>query len=305
MSKRILVVGSTALDSVETAGGRVDDALGGSAFFFSSAASLLAPVGLVGVVGGDFPRDEIRFLAERGVDMEGLETVPGGLTFRWGGRYHENMNERTTLFTHLNVFQDFNPYIPPSQRDVPVLFLANIQPRLQLHVLEQLTAPELVVMDTMNLWIELSRDELLQVIRRTGILIVNDEESRLLTGVSGPLQGARLLQRMGPHTVIVKKGEHGALMLGAEGRLFSVPAWPLDRVVDPTGAGDTFAGGFVGSLARDGAWGWPELCRAMAWGSAMASFCVEDFSVNRLRTMDLGQARERFDGFRALTTIPA
>ncbi|MCB9472992.1 MAG: sugar kinase [Candidatus Delongbacteria bacterium] len=305
MSKSILVVGSTALDSVETVAGRVDDALGGSAFFFSAAASLLAPVGLVGVVGGDFPRDEINFLAERGVNLDGLETVPGGLTFRWGGRYHENMNDRTTLFTDLNVFESFDPHIPHDQRSAPVLFLANIQPTLQLNVLDQMIGPELVVTDTMNLWINLARPELLEVVRRTGIFIVNDEEARMLTGETSPLRGAQALQAMGPHTVIVKKGEHGALMVGPEGRLFSMPAWPLADITDPTGAGDTFAGGFVGSLAHDGAWGWSQLCRAMAWGSAMASFCVQDFSVNRLRTLDLAQARERFEGFRALTTIPA
>jgi sugar/nucleoside kinase (ribokinase family) len=305
VSKRILVVGSTALDTVETHAGKVEDALGGSAFFFSAAASLLAPVGLVGVVGGDFPHDRIRFLVERGVDLSGLETVPQGLTFRWGGRYHENLNDRTTLFTHLNVFEHFDPRIPEAQRNAPVLFLANIQPSLQLKVLDQLTGPERVITDTMNLWIDLARPELLEVIRRTHILIVNDQEARMLTGHTNPLEGAFALRRLGPDTVIVKKGEHGALMVDPDGDLFSMPAWPLARVVDPTGAGDTFAGGFVGSLARDGAWGRAELCRAMAWGSAMASFCVEDFSVDRLVTLDHTQARQRFDGFRGLTTIPA
>lgn len=305
MSTRILVVGSTALDSVETRAGKVEDALGGSAFFFSAAASLLAPVGLVGVVGGDFPFERIRFLEQRGVDLSGLETVPGGLTFRWGGVYHENMNDRTTLFTHLNVFEHFDPHIPAGQRDAEVLFLANIQPSLQLKVLDQLSGPGLVVTDTMNLWITHALPELRQVIARTGILIVNDEEARMLTGLAHPLEGAFALRELGPSTVIVKKGEHGALMVDPRGELFALPAWPLARVVDPTGAGDTFAGGFVGSLARDGAWGPLELRRAMAWGSAMASFCVEDFSVDRLRTLDLDQARERFEGFRGLTTIPA
>ncbi len=301
---RILVVGSTALDSVETPSGKADNALGGSAFYFSAAASLLSPVSLVGVIGGDFPDEEIQFLRERGVDMAGLEVVADGKTFRWGGRYHENMNDRDTLFTELNVFEQFKPVIPAEQQDSELLFLANIQPDLQLSVLDQMSGPRLVITDTMNLWIDIALEGLKKVIARTDILIVNDEESRMITGEGNSLRGARALQAMGPKVVIVKKGEHGALMVGGEGELFSVPAYPLEQVVDPTGAGDSFAGGFVGSLARDGAQDWTALRRAMTWGSAMASYCVQGFSVRALRDLDQQKALARYEDFRRLAGIP-
>jgi sugar/nucleoside kinase (ribokinase family) len=299
MPKDILVVGSTALDSVETASGKVVDALGGSAFYFSAAASHFAPVALVGVVGGDFQMDRLDPLRDRQVDLSGLEQVPDGKTFRWGGRYHENMMSRDTLFTELGVFETFAPQIPASRLASPILFLANIQPELQLQVLDQLNGPELVVTDTMNLWIDIAREALEKVIARTDIFILNDEEAAMITGERNPLKAARILLKRGPGVVIVKKGEHGALMVSEQG-LFSAPALPLEKVVDPTGAGDTFAGGFVGSLAREEKIDDAALRRAVICGSALASFCVQDFSLNRLFTVSADDLEKRLTEFRHL-----
>jgi sugar/nucleoside kinase (ribokinase family) len=300
MALPILVVGSTALDSVETAHGRVEDAPGGSAFFFAAAAARYAPVLVVGVVGEDFPLPSLEPLRRLGVSLQGLEVVPGGRTFRWGGRYHADMIGRDTLFTELGVFQDFRPRIPAEARRRPVLFLANIQPALQLEVLAQMEAPALVVTDTMNLWINTALEDLRRVIARSHVLIVNDEEARLLTGRRQLLEAARALLAAGPRTVVVKKGEHGALMVTPEG-VFAAPALPLERVVDPTGAGDSFAGGFVGSLAADGAWDDGALRRAVIRGSALASFCVEDFSFQRLAAVGEDELHARLAAFRALT----
>jgi sugar/nucleoside kinase (ribokinase family) len=299
MSKDILVVGSTALDSVETAHGKVDDALGGSAFYFATAASHFAKVALVGVVGGDFDMERLAPLKDRHVDLSGLEIVPDGKTFRWGGRYHENMMGRDTLFTELGVFETFAPQIPKERLKSPILFLANIQPDLQLNVLEQLDGPELVVTDTMNLWINIALDSLEQVISRTNIFILNDEEAAMITGERNPLLAAQALLKRGPKVVIVKKGEHGALLVSADG-LFAAPAMPLTRVIDPTGAGDTFAGGFVGSLARESVIDDAALRRAVICGSALASFCVEDFSLNRLFSVSATDLQERLLDFKRL-----
>jgi sugar/nucleoside kinase (ribokinase family) len=300
MSKNILVVGSTAFDSVETAAGKAEKVLGGSAFFFSAAASFFANVALVGVVGEDFSLTDLDFLRNRGVDLAGLEVIPGGKTFHWGGRYHEDMKGRDTLFTHLNVFEDFNPVIPKSSTQAQLLFLANIQPELQLQVLNQMEKPELVITDTMNLWINIAMDGLTKVISRTDILIVNDEESEMITGVNNPLQAANKLLEMGPKTVIVKKGEHGALLINKEG-MFHAPAFPLETITDPTGAGDTFAGGFVGSLARDGQYDLEALKRAVACGSVLASFSVQDFSIRSLAALDRDTLDRRLNDFHKLT----
>jgi sugar/nucleoside kinase (ribokinase family) len=300
MSKEILVVGSTALDSVETAAGKAVGVLGGSAFFFSAAASFFAPVALVGVVGEDFPLSDLAFLRARGVDLDGLEVVSGAKTFHWGGKYHDDMKGRDTLFTHLNVFEDFNPQIPLRHKQARLLFLANIQPELQLSVLRQMEGPELVITDTMNLWINIALDGLKEVISLTDILIVNDEEAEMVTGDSNPLcAGGRLLE-MGPTTVIIKKGEHGALLISRD-EMFHAPAFPLKSVVDPTGAGDTFAGGFVGSLARDGNYDFDSLKRAVACGSVLASFSVQDFSVQALASLSREQLDLRLDAFHKLT----
>lgn len=300
MNRTILVVGSTALDSVETAAGRVDDAVGGSAFFFSAAASPFAPVSLVGVVGDDFPLEKLAFLRERGVSLEGLQVVEGGRTFRWGGRYHADGIGRDTLFTELGVFETFRPTIPEADRRRPLLFLANIQPSLQLQVLEQMERPELVVTDTMNLWIDIALPELREVIARSDVLIVNDEEARMITGERQLLAAARRLREAGPSSVIVKKGEHGALLLRDEG-IFAAPALPLESVVDPTGAGDSFAGGFVGSLAREARLDDAAFRRAVVHGSAMGSFACEAFSLDRLAGLSDADIAGRLEAFRRLT----
>ena len=299
MAKDILVVGSTALDSVETVSGKVDDALGGSAFYFSAAASHFTQVALVGVVGGDLKMNRLDPLRDRNVDLSGLEIVPAGKTFRWGGRYHENMMGRDTLFTELGVFETFDPQIPEARLSTPILFLANIQPDLQLNVLEQLDGPELVVTDTMNLWIDIALESLEKVISRTNIFILNDEEATMITGERNPLLAAKSLLKRGPEVVIVKKGEHGALMVSEHG-LFAAPALPLSNVIDPTGAGDTFAGGFVGSLAREPELNDSALRRAVICGSALASFCVEDFSLNRLFHVRSADLPERLLEFKRL-----
>ncbi|MDZ7373784.1 MAG: PfkB family carbohydrate kinase [candidate division KSB1 bacterium] len=295
----VVVVGSVALDSVETPAGKVEEALGGSALYFAAAASLLAPVKVVGVVGQDFDHRQIEFLRQRGVDFEGLE-VQEGKTFRWGGVYHSNLNERTTLFTHLNVFEGFSPKIPTSYVDSPFLFLANIHPKLQREVLDQMRRPRFVAMDTMNYWITGSPEELRQVLRRVDLLVINDEEARQLTGLYPLAQAASAIQAMGPKAVVIKKGEHGALLFHGK-RAFSAPAYPLARVVDPTGAGDTFAGGLMGYLAWKGDTSFETLKQAVMVGTALASFCVEDFSLSGLERITLADVQQRLQDLYELT----
>lgn len=302
----ILCVGSVALDSVETPFGKADRVLGGSAVYFSAAASLFHPVRVVGVVGDDYPLDQLEFLAERGVDLSGIERAPGK-SFFWAGRYHFDLNSRDTLDTQLGVFADFQPKIPENFRDARFVFLGNIDPGLQLDVLEQVAAPEVVACDTMNFWIEGSRDALLRLLPRVRILMVNDEEVRQLAGESSLLKAARWVQDRGPEIVVVKKGEHGAILFG-DGWLFYTPGYPLENVFDPTGAGDSFAGGFMGHLAREGSIGPAELRRAMVYGSALGSFACERFSVERLRTVTAADVHDRVEDFRRITafetTIP-
>ncbi|MBC8478187.1 sugar kinase [bacterium] len=299
--KSILVVGSVALDTIETPSGSVQDAPGGSAIYFSAAASFFAGVNLVGVAGDDFPRERLEFLQERGVDLAGLEVVPGGRSFRYHGRYHVDPNHRESLLTELNVFQDFNPILPQPYRNTELLFLANIDPDLQLQVLDQTEAPELVILDTMNFWIERKLARLRQVIARTDVLIVNDSEVQQLSGQPNVVLGARMLREAGPRVVIVKKGEHGALMLTESG-FFVVPAYPLEQVCDPTGAGDTFAGGFTGWLAGAERIEEQSLRRALVYASTLASFSVEDFSVQRLERLTLPEIEQRVAQFRQMTS---
>ena len=295
----ILVVGSIALDSVETQFGSADNALGGSALYFSAAASTLAPVNVVGVVGSDFPVAEIGFLKQRRCDFEGM-AVEDGETFRWGGRYHANGNQRDTLFTHLNVFEHFKPIIPEHYRHSRFLFLANIQPGLQLRVLDQMERPELTLLDTMNFWISGQRDTLMEVIRRIDILVVNDQELEQLTGEHNPFVAARGLLAEGPRALIIKKGEHGSVLVDREG-YFIAPAFPVSRVVDPTGAGDSFAGGMLGYLATCETVSRDDIRMAMVYGSVVASFTVEDFSMNRLRALDRPTVEGRIDSLREMT----
>ncbi len=299
----LLVVGTVALDSVETPFGKADEILGGSATYFAAAASYEhQPVRLVGVVGEDFPLEKLDFLKTRQVNLGGVEVVPGGLTFRWAGRYHHDLNHRDTLGTWLNVLETFKPKLPNDWRDSEYVFLANIDPVLQRQVLDQVKKPKLVVMDTMNFWIESMRDELIKTLARVDILIINDSEVRQLADTPNLIKAASIVQKMGPKTVIVKKGEHGALLFH-EGAVFSAPAFPMEDVYDPTGAGDTFAGGFFGYVASRGAWDAQTLRRAVVHGSALASFCVERFGPERLVDLSRKEIEERVKAFHDLVHV--
>ena len=299
MAKSVCVVGSVALDDVETPGGSAKDVLGGACSYFSVAASFFAPVNLVGVVGKDFPEEHRRFMVERGINVDGLEQADGD-TFRWHGRYHENMNIRDTLDLKLNVFESFKPKLPEHYRGSEFVFLANIQPTLQADVLSQLESPEYVGADTMDHWINSAPEELRALLARVDLLSINDSEALLLAGESNVVRAARKILAMGPRHLIVKRGEYGALQF-SDKEIFAIPAFPLENVVDPTGAGDTFAGGLFGSLAEDGEVTSRSLRRAIVYGTVMASFTVEDFGLNRLRTLDRSQLDGRFRQFMAIT----
>lgn len=296
----LTVVGSIALDSVETPWGKNDEGLGGAATYFSIAASNYAHVHLVGVVGEDFPEEFVRLLESKAIDLEGLERA-AGKTFRWSGRYHKNVNERDTLDTQLNVFESFHPKLPESARDAKYLFLGNIHPTLQLEVLEQAHA-SFVALDTMNLWIHTTRAELGEVLRRVDALIINDSEVHDLTGEQNTIRGARAIRQLGPKIVVVKKGEHGCLLFDGDD-VFAVPAFPLDDVVDPTGAGDTFAGGFMGHIARKDRVDNATLRQAVAHGSVAATFTCQAFGPNRLAEISMADINARFDAFRAATVF--
>ncbi|HNR66758.1 MAG TPA: PfkB family carbohydrate kinase [bacterium] len=287
----LLVVGSVAYDSVETPYDRVEDALGGSATFFSAAASFFTPVHLVAVVGSDFQTAQVDFLRERGVDFSGL-TIEEGKTFRWKGRYLENMVDRETIETQLNVFQDFNPILPASFCDDATVFLANIGPELQYHVVRQMHRPQFIAMDTMNYWIQGAPQELRRTLATVDALLINDSEVRELSGETSLLKGVKKIQTMGPKTLVVKKGENGA-MLFHESDLFVCPAFPVDRVFDPTGAGDTFAGGFMGTISMKNDFSVATLRQAMVFATALASFAVEGFGVDRLRTLQKAAINQR------------
>jgi sugar/nucleoside kinase (ribokinase family) len=295
----LVVVGSVALDNVETDGLMRPDLLGGSASYFSTAASYFTSVKLVAVVGEDFPAQHTEFLARRGVSLEGLEKR-SGRTFRWTGRYSPDLSQRTTLDTQLNVFADFRPSLPTAFRGADFLFLGNIHPALQLEVLGQVSRPRLVAMDTMNFWIEGQLEALKKVLAKIDLLVVNDEEARQLSGEHNLPKAARAIRALGPKTVIVKRGDSGALLFYEQG-IFAAPAFPLERVIDPTGAGDSFAGGFMGSLARSGDLSPQAVRRAMFYGSVMASFCVEDFSLDRMRALTDAEIDGRYRAFRDLT----
>jgi sugar/nucleoside kinase (ribokinase family) len=297
----LLSVGSVALDTVETPFGRADSVVGGSASFFSAAASILAPVQVVGVIGEDYPREDLTFLEERGVDLSGLEVAPG-TSFRWGGRYSFDLNNRDTLFTDLGVFAEFRPRIPAAFRGARLVFLGNIDPGLQLEVLDQVEAPALVAADTMNFWIEGARDRLMDLLARIDVLMVNDGEARELADEPNLLKAARWIQERGPRLVVVKKGEHGAILFNGSS-LFFIPGYPLENIFDPTGAGDAFAGGFLGYLADVGQWDDRHLRRAMVFGSVMGSYAVEAFSIDRFRTLTRSDVGRRVREFREMTTF--
>lgn len=296
----ILVVGSVALDSVRTPFGHVSEVAGGSASYFSASASFFSTLKVTAVVGEDFPRQELTFLEERGVDLHGLTVIPKGKTFRWQGRYDYDLHDAHTLKTELGVFESFHPTILEAYRDVPYIFLANIDPELQLEVLNQVKKPKLVACDTMNYWIESKRPQLFETMARVDIMILNDAEARQLTQEANLVKAARAVQLFGPKIVIVKKGEHGALMF-YDDSIFSAPAYPVEEVTDPTGAGDSFAGGFVGSLARRGLADEASVRQAMVYGSVMASFCVEQFGLERFKTLTPEEIVARFREFQKMS----
>ena len=295
----LLVVGSVALDTVTTPFGERHEVLGGSAAFFATAASYFTPVSLIAVVGEDFPEVHLKFLRMRGIDLTGLERRPGK-TFRWRGEYSHQLNEAKTLETQLNVFETFRPRIPEAYRSPDLLFLANIDPELQHTVLQQVKRPSLVACDTMNFWIEGKRTALIRLLKDVDVLIINDGEARALGGDPNLVKVARTIREAGPATLIVKRGEYGALMFSRD-RVFAAPAFPLEQVKDPTGAGDCFAGGFMGYLASTGNLSEEAFCRAVVFGSVMASFAVEEFSLDRLRQLDYKEIEGRFKAFKRLT----
>jgi sugar/nucleoside kinase (ribokinase family) len=297
----VLVVGSVALDSVETPFGKADDVLGGSANFFAASASLLTQVSVVGVIGSDYPVEKLDPLKKRGVDYSGVEKAEGQ-SFRWRGRYRHDLNSAETLETHLGVFSHFSPKIPDKFRDSPFVFLANIDPRLQLDVLEQVRKPKLVACDTMNFWIQSRRPDLLKLLSHVDLVTLNDAEARQLTEKFNLVQAAQWIMARGPRHVIIKKGEHGAFMF-TQNSIFFAPAFPLESVFDPTGAGDSFAGGFIGYLSATGDLSEANMRRAVIYGSVMGSFAVEKFSIDRLLTVTRAEIDQRVRDMRRLVTF--
>lgn len=301
----LVVVGSVAYDGVETPHGKVERMLGGACTYISLAAAYFTPVSIVGVVGEDFAREDWDLLSGRGIDLAGLERAPGK-TFFWAGVYSEDMNDRTTLRTDLNVFGDFDPKLPPAYRELPYLLLGNIQPSLQRKVASQMNRARVIAGDTMNLWINTAREDLLAAIRDWDVLLINDSEARLLTGERNLRRAAPMIQKMGPRTLIVKRGEYGAVLFH-DGRYFAAPAYPLDHVFDPTGAGDCFAGGFMGYLAGKGIdlrdADFRELARGVIHGSVMGSFCCEQFGVDRFRTLTRAEIDARYQEFKDFTSF--
>ena len=298
----LVVVGSVALDSVETPTERRDDVLGGSAVFFSYAASYFTSVRLVGVVGEDWPAEHTELLNRRKIDTSGLTIIPGGKTFRWRGKYLPNMNDRETLEVHLNVFETFDPVLPEDYRRAKFVFLANGSPIVQMKVLDQVNDASLVVADTMDLWIEIQHDELMQLLRRIDGLVLNDAEAKLLTGDENLVRAGHKVREMGPKFVVIKKGEHGALFF-SEHETYVMPAFPTENVVDPTGAGDSFAGGMMGYLAEQDGFEPATLRRAMAYGTIVASFTVEDFSLDRLQGIERADLEKRMHEYRQMLSF--
>jgi sugar/nucleoside kinase (ribokinase family) len=298
-SAPLLVVGTVAFDSIKTPHGEAENILGGSASYFSLAASWFVPVQIVAVVGDDFGEEHLRVFKDRGVDTAGLVRA-SGKTFRWSGEYVGDMNEARTLETHLNVFEQFSPKIPDSYLDSEFVFLGNIDPVLQLHIRRQLPKARLAALDSMNYWIKGKREELKKALAEVDILVINETEARMLSGISSLKKTAEVIHKMGPRTLVIKRGEHG-VMLFAEGGIFSAPAFPLDEVHDPTGAGDSFAGGFMGHLAKAGELSDAQLRRAVIYGSVMASYAVEEFGLSRLLRLAPEEIETRYREFKSLT----
>jgi sugar/nucleoside kinase (ribokinase family) len=298
----LLVVGSIALDCIETPTAKRDDVLGGSAVFFSYAASFFSPVRMIGAVGEDWPQQHTRLLEDRGIDTSGLQTIPGGRTFRWRGRYLPNMNDRETLEVHLNVLGDFQPQLNGTHRDCRFLFLGNASPVVQLSVLDQAAGAELTVADTMDLWINIQRDELGELLKRIDGLVLNDSEAKLLADDENLVRAGQAVLAMGPKFVVIKKGEHGAMFF-SEHEMYVMPAFPTATVLDPTGAGDSFAGGMMGHLASLGRFDAQALKEALAYGVVTASFTVEDFSLDRLATLSRHDLDRRLAEYRKMLTF--
>ncbi|MBT8274770.1 MAG: bifunctional hydroxymethylpyrimidine kinase/phosphomethylpyrimidine kinase [Bacteroidia bacterium] len=300
MSK-LVIVGTVAFDAIETPFGKTDKILGGAATFIGLAASQCDADGaIVSVVGGDFPKDYINLFVQRGMDVSGLEIVEDGKTFFWRGKYHNDMNSRDTLATELNVLESFSPVVPEKFRNSDVVMLGNLHPMVQLSVIEQMNNPELIVLDTMNFWMDNTLAELMRVISRVNVITINDEEARQLTREYSLVVAARKIMEMGPKYVVIKKGEHGALLFH-KNEIFYAPALPLEEVFDPTGAGDTFAGGFTGYLAKTGDYSYDNMKNAVIYGAALASFCVEKFGTERLLNLTAKEVRQRLKQFQDLT----
>jgi len=300
MSK-LVIVGTVAFDAIETPFGKTDKILGGAATYIGLAASQFQVDGaIVSIVGGDFPQEDIDMLASHGLDVSGLEVVKEGKTFFWSGKYHNDMNTRDTLATELNTLADFNPVVPESYKDSEVVMLGNLHPLVQLSVIEQMDNPKLVVLDTMNFWMDCALEELMQVIAKVDVITINDEEARQLSGEYSLVNAAKKIMTMGPKYVVIKKGEHGALLFH-ENEMFYAPALPLAEVFDPTGAGDTFAGGFTGYLAKTGDYSFENMKTAIINGSALASFTVEKFGTERLIDLSKAELYQRLQQFKTLT----
>ncbi|WP_299394278.1 PfkB family carbohydrate kinase [uncultured Gelidibacter sp.] len=299
---KLVIVGTVAFDAIETPFGKTDKILGGAATFIGLAASQFnVDAAVVSVVGGDFPQEYLDLLSDRNVDISGVEIVKEGKTFFWSGKYHNDMNTRDTLATELNVLADFKPAVPEAYKDANVVMLGNLHPLVQMSVLEQMTKkPKMVILDTMNFWMDCALDELKAVIKKVDVITINDEEARQLTGEYSLVVAARKIHEMGPKYVVIKKGEHGALLFHDE-NVFFAPALPLEEVFDPTGAGDTFAGGFAGFLAKTEDYSFENLKNAVIYGSTLASFCVEKFGTERMQTLEDKEIYRRLNQFKQLT----
>jgi len=298
----LISIGTVAFDSIETPFGKRDRVVGGAATYISLAASYFtSDLGLVAVVGDDFPDSELKYMKKRKINLDGLQIKQGEKSFFWAGKYHENMNQRDTLDTQLNVLADFNPKLPASYKNAKYVMLGNLQPEVQMKVIKQMKKrPKLIVMDTMNFWMDIAMDSLKKTIKKVDVLTINDEEARQLSGKYSLVDAAKVIHKMGPKFLVIKKGEHGALLFQGD-KMFFAPALPLAKVYDPTGAGDTFAGGFIGYIAKTGNISFENMKRAVIYGSTMASFCVEEFSIERLKGLKQSEIKSRVKKFVQLT----
>lgn len=299
---KLLIVGTVAFDAIETPFGKTDKILGGAATFIGLAASQFnIDAAIVSIVGGDFPQEYLDLLSNKNIDISGIEIVKEGKTFFWKGKYHNDMNSRDTLITDLNVLANFNPIVPENYRNAEVVMLGNLNPLTQLSVIEQMqTKPKLVILDTMNFWMDNALEDLYKVIKKIDVIAINDEEARQLTGEYSLVVAARKIHKMGPKYVVIKKGEHGALLFNDD-NVFYAPALPLEEVFDPTGAGDTFAGGFAGYIAKTGDVTFENMKKALIYGSTLASFCVEKFGTERMENLSAKEVQKRLHQFKSLT----